>query len=87
MIGAHSADQVRAAERPALDAGMGAELMRRASYGLALTITRELRARRARIYGARVTGLIGKGNNGGDGLWALAFPLFPLPISPVTRAP
>jgi len=73
MIGAHSADQVRAAERPALDAGMGAELMRRASYGLALTITRELRARRARIYGARVAGLIGKGNNGGDGLWALAF--------------
>ncbi|WFR83327.1 NAD(P)H-hydrate dehydratase [Arthrobacter sp. Y-9] len=73
MIGAHSADQVRAAERPALDAGMGAELMCRASHGLALTITRELRARRGRVYGARVTGLIGKGNNGGDGLWALAF--------------
>ncbi|MEZ2370488.1 NAD(P)H-hydrate dehydratase [Arthrobacter sp. RCC_34] len=73
MIGAHSADQVRAAERPALDAGMGAELMRRASYGLALTVTRELRARRGRVYGCRVTGLIGKGNNGGDGLWALAF--------------
>lgn len=73
MIGAHSADQVRAAERPALDAGMGAELMRRASYGLALTITRELRARRGRVYGSRVTGLIGKGNNGGDGLWALTF--------------
>lgn len=26
-----------------------------------------------RIYGARVTGLIGSGNNGGDGLWALTF--------------
>ncbi|MBO9705685.1 MAG: bifunctional ADP-dependent NAD(P)H-hydrate dehydratase/NAD(P)H-hydrate epimerase, partial [Arthrobacter sp.] len=73
MIGAHSADQVRAAERPALDAGMGAELMHRASHGLSLAIVRELRTRRGRVYGAWVTGLIGKGNNGGDGLWALAF--------------
>ena len=73
MIGAYSADQVRAAERPALDAGMGADLMRRAAFGLSTAVLRELRARRGRVSGARVTALVGKGNNGGDGLWALAF--------------
>jgi len=72
MIGAYSADQVRAAERPALTAGMGAELMYRAAFGLAVKVLGELRARRGRVSGTRVAALVGKGNNGGDGLWALA---------------
>lgn len=41
-----------------------------------LSGSRGLRRRgsaRSTIYGARVTGLIGPGNNGGDGLWALSF--------------
>lgn len=64
--------QIRDAEKPLLDLGRGTELMRRASYGLAGVVLRVLRGR-GRIYGAKVTGLIGPGNNGGDGLYALAF--------------
>lgn len=64
--------QIREAEKPLLDAGRGAELMRRASYGLAGVGLKLLRER-GRIYGAKATGLIGSGNNGGDGLYALAF--------------
>ncbi|MDP5228035.1 MULTISPECIES: NAD(P)H-hydrate dehydratase [Arthrobacter] len=72
MNGAYSADQVRAAERPALDAGMGAVLMSRAAFGLAVAVQRLIRQRRGGLYGARAVALVGKGNNGGDGLWALA---------------
>ncbi len=88
--------QIRAAERPLLEAGHGPELMRRASWGLAGVVLKILRERvvwassgasrrsgglrtpqsahtTSKVYGARVTGLIGPGNNGGDGLYALAF--------------
>ena len=51
---------------------MGAVLMQRAAYGLANAVVRELRARGERLYGASVTVLAGKGNNGGDGLFAAA---------------
>ncbi|WP_150462301.1 NAD(P)H-hydrate dehydratase [Nesterenkonia ebinurensis] len=66
----YTGEQIRAAEKPLLDAGQGPVLMRRAAYGLAQHIARLLCGRG---YGARVTGLIGSGNNGGDGLYALAF--------------
>ena len=46
--------------------------MQRAAYGLANAVVRELRARGERLYGASVTVLAGKGNNGGDGLFAAA---------------
>ncbi|MFJ3956202.1 NAD(P)H-hydrate epimerase [Arthrobacter sp. NPDC090010] len=73
MIGAYSADQVRAAERPALAAGMGAELMSRAAFAVAQQTLGLLRSQRGRLAGSRAVALVGKGNNGGDGLWTLTF--------------
>src|SRR5699024_12287273 len=35
--------------------------------------TRQLLQQRGPVYGSRAVGLIGKGNNGGDTLWALSF--------------
>ena len=72
MISAYTGTQVRVAEKPLLDSGTGAALMQRASYGLANAIVRELLGRGQRRYGASVTVLAGKGNNGGDGLFAAA---------------
>ncbi|MGJ3188984.1 NAD(P)H-hydrate epimerase [Paenarthrobacter sp. FR1] len=71
MISAFTGQQIRDAEQPLLDSGEGAVLMQRASYGLAQVVVRELKARR-RLAGAGVTVLAGKGNNGGDGLFAAA---------------
>jgi hydroxyethylthiazole kinase-like uncharacterized protein yjeF len=73
MISAYTGTQIRAAEQPLLAAGMGAVLMQRASHGLANAIVRELQARGRRLYGASVAVLAGKGNNGGDGLFAASF--------------
>ncbi len=73
MISAYTGTQIREAEQPLLAAGMGAVLMQRASQGLANAVVRELRARRRRLYGASVAVLAGKGNNGGDGLYAASF--------------
>lgn len=73
MISAFTGTQVRAAEEPLLAAGLGDVLMQRAAHGLANAIITELRARGRRIYGARLVVLAGKGNNGGDGLYAAAF--------------
>ncbi|MDO5493634.1 MAG: NAD(P)H-hydrate dehydratase [Nesterenkonia sp.] len=72
LIPLHTGRQVRDAEAPLLDAGHGPGLMSRAAHGLALTVLRTLRERTGRVYGTTVTGLIGPGNNGGDGLFALA---------------
>jgi hydroxyethylthiazole kinase-like uncharacterized protein yjeF len=73
MISAYTGTQIRAAEQPLLAAGMGAVLMQRASYGLANAIVHELQAQRRRLYGTGVAVLAGKGNNGGDGLFAASF--------------
>ncbi len=73
MISAYTGTQVRAAEEPLLAAGLGDVLMQRAAHGLASAVITELRARGRRIYGARIVVLAGKGNNGGDGLYAAAF--------------
>lgn len=70
MISAFTGTQIREAEKPLLDSGEGAVLMQRAAYGLAIAVVRELRDRGKRIYGSSVTVLAGKGNNGGDGLFA-----------------
>ncbi|WP_423182021.1 NAD(P)H-hydrate epimerase [Arthrobacter sp. NyZ413] len=72
MISAYTGTQVRTAEKPLLGAGAGAVLMQRAAHGLANAVVRELRADGRRIYGSSVTVLTGKGNNGGDGLFAAA---------------
>ncbi|QDY90429.1 NAD(P)H-hydrate epimerase [Arthrobacter sp. UKPF54-2] len=76
MISAYTGTQIREVEKQLLaasaDTGMGAVLMQRAAYGLANTVLRELRNRGLRAYGSSVTVLAGKGNNGGDGLYAAA---------------
>jgi hydroxyethylthiazole kinase-like uncharacterized protein yjeF len=72
MISAYTGTQIRTAEKPLLDAGMGAVLMQRAAYGLANAVIQELRSKGRRLYGSRVTVIAGKGNNGGDGLFAAA---------------
>jgi hydroxyethylthiazole kinase-like uncharacterized protein yjeF len=73
MISAYTGTQIREAEQPLLAAGAGAALMQRASHGLANAVVRELQARGLRLYGASVAVLAGKGNNGGDGLFAASF--------------
>lgn len=73
MISAYTGTQIRAAEEPFLAAGMGAVLMQRASYGLANVVVHELKSRGRPLYGASVAVLAGKGNNGGDGLFAASF--------------
>ncbi len=72
MISAYTGTQIREAERPLLESGAGAVLMQRAAYGLANAVVRELATRGIRAYGASVAVLAGKGNNGGDGLFAAA---------------
>lgn len=72
MIHMYRGTAVRDAERPLLDAGQGAELMRRAAWGLAAVVLRELRAR-GPVASSTVAALVGAGNNGGDALWALSF--------------
>ncbi len=76
MISAYTGTQVREAEKPFLDdtlgSGAGAVLMQRAAYGLANAVISGLRGRGQRLYGSSVAVLAGKGNNGGDGLFAAA---------------
>ncbi|ALO66044.1 hypothetical protein AS189_05445 [Arthrobacter alpinus] len=73
MISAHTAAAVRAAEEPLLRDGRGAELMLRASHGLALGVVKILRSRGCGIYGSRVLVLAGSGNNGADALYTGAY--------------
>jgi ADP-dependent NAD(P)H-hydrate dehydratase / NAD(P)H-hydrate epimerase len=76
VISAYTGTHIREVEKQLLEAsedtGMGAVLMQRAAYGLANTVIRELQGRGLRPYGSSVTVLAGKGNNGGDGLFAAA---------------
>lgn len=73
MISAYTGTEVRRAEEPLLASGLGDVLMQRAAHGLANAVIAELKARGRRVYGASVAVLAGKGNNGGDGLYAAAF--------------
>jgi NAD(P)H-hydrate repair Nnr-like enzyme with NAD(P)H-hydrate epimerase domain len=72
MTEAFTGTQVRAAETPLLEAGRGPELMARAAHGLALAVVRLIQREGGRAAGSRVAALVGKGNNGGDALFALA---------------
>lgn len=71
MRRAYRADQVRAAEEPLLAAGE--PLMEQAAYALAGRVIARLRASGLRVSGSTVLALAGKGNNGGDALYAAAY--------------
>lgn len=75
MREAYTGAEVRAAERPLLDAGLDDVLMRRAARGLARVCETQLRrvSRGGLLGGSAAVLLVGTGNNGGDGLWAGSF--------------
>ena len=70
MIRAYDVADVRAAEQVALTALPEHALMQRAAAGLATAALRLLSDVGRRAYGARVTLLVGTGDNGGDALLA-----------------
>ncbi|WP_129657668.1 bifunctional ADP-dependent NAD(P)H-hydrate dehydratase/NAD(P)H-hydrate epimerase [Rothia uropygialis] len=67
----YTARQIKETEKPHVDAGV--PLMERASHGLGETAARLLAERTGTAFGKRALLLIGKGNNGGDALFAGAF--------------
>ena len=69
----YTADEIREAEAPLLASLPDGGLMRRAAYGLATAIARELVARTGGIAGRQVCAVVGSGDNGGDALWASTF--------------
>ncbi|MEV0120957.1 NAD(P)H-hydrate dehydratase [Streptomyces sp. NPDC050703] len=66
MRSAYGVAEVRAAERAAMARGPEGALMQRAAAALAAECARLL----GRVYGSRVTLLVGSGDNGGDALYA-----------------
>ncbi|OBJ49577.1 bifunctional ADP-dependent NAD(P)H-hydrate dehydratase/NAD(P)H-hydrate epimerase [Mycobacterium sp. 1423905.2] len=69
----YSVDAIRDAEAPLLASLPDGALMRRAAFGLATEIMRELTARAGGVAGRRVCAVVGSGDNGGDALWAATF--------------
>lgn len=69
----YTADQIREAEAPLLASLPDGALMRRAAYGLATVIARELTVRTGGVSGRRICAVVGSGDNGGDALWAATF--------------
>ncbi|QZT58237.1 NAD(P)H-hydrate dehydratase [Mycolicibacterium sp. jd] len=65
----YSADAIRDAEAPVLASLPDGALMRRAAFGLATAIAREL----GTVTGQTVCAVVGSGDNGGDALWAATF--------------
>lgn len=66
----YSVEAIRAAEAPLLASLPDGALMRRAAFGLAAAIARELIARTGGVAGRSVCAVVGSGDNGGDALWA-----------------
>ncbi|WP_067543935.1 NAD(P)H-hydrate dehydratase [Nocardia crassostreae] len=71
--GYYTADEVRAAEAELFTRVPAGMPMRRAAFGLAEVVARELRERTGGVAGRVVTLLVGSGDNGGDALWAGSF--------------
>ncbi len=67
----YTADAIRAAEAPLLAGLPDGVLMRRAAYGLATAIARELRTQTGGVAGRQLCAVVGSGDNGGDALWAV----------------
>ena len=73
MISAYTGTQIREAEKPFLDTRVWALfLCSGPPTGWPTPWSANCAARGQRLYGASVTVLAGKGNNGGDGLFAAA---------------
>lgn len=72
MIPVYTGSQVRTAEIPLLQGDGANRLMRLAADALAHHAVLMLRELTGHLYGTRLVGLIGSGNNGGDGLFAMA---------------
>lgn len=70
MIRAYDVAAIRAAEQVAMAGLPEGALMRRAAAGLATAVLRALADAGRSAYGARVTLLVGPGDNGGDALFA-----------------
>jgi hydroxyethylthiazole kinase-like uncharacterized protein yjeF len=73
MHGAWTVEQIRDAEKRALDFNAESDLMDRAATAVAVAAARLLRERTGGVYGRRVAVLVGAGNNGGDALYAGAW--------------
>jgi ADP-dependent NAD(P)H-hydrate dehydratase / NAD(P)H-hydrate epimerase len=69
----YTSDQIREAEAPLLASLPDGALMRRAAYGLATAIARELVLLTGGIAGRHICAVVGSGDNGGDALWAATF--------------
>jgi hydroxyethylthiazole kinase-like uncharacterized protein yjeF len=69
----YTADEIREAEAPLLASLPEGGLMRRAAFGLATAIVRELVLLTGGVSGRRVCAVVGSGDNGGDALWAATF--------------
>ena len=69
----YTADEIREAEAPLLASLPEGGLMRRAAFGLATAVVRELILLTGGISGRRVCAVVGSGDNGGDALWAATF--------------
>ncbi|OBA61820.1 NAD(P)H-hydrate epimerase, partial [Mycobacterium sp. 1100029.7] len=69
----YSVDAIRDAEAPLLAGLPDGALMKRAAFGLATAIVKELIDRTGGVAGRRVCAVVGSGDNGGDALWAAAF--------------
>jgi hydroxyethylthiazole kinase-like uncharacterized protein yjeF len=73
MRGAWTVEQIRDAERRALESTAESDLMDRAATAVAVAAARLLRDRTGKVYGRRIAVLVGAGNNGGDALFAGAW--------------
>ncbi|WP_410630055.1 NAD(P)H-hydrate dehydratase [Amycolatopsis sp. cmx-4-83] len=73
MQGIWTTERIREAEGRAFAVTPDGELMRRASFGLAVQIADLLEDRTGGVSGRRAVLLVGSGDNGGDALWAGAF--------------
>jgi hydroxyethylthiazole kinase-like uncharacterized protein yjeF len=69
----YTGDEIREAEAPLLASLPEGGLMRRAAFGLATAIARELILLTGGVSGRRVCAVAGSGDNGGDALWAATF--------------
>src|ERR1700754_701073 len=69
----YSVDAIRDAEAPLLASLPDGALMKRAAFGLATEIVKELIGRTGGVAGRRGCAVVGSGDNGGDALWAATF--------------